>query len=223
MNKTDCITEASWQLFLSGELSAIKKDECELHLTNCSACRRFLAEMYTERAADAEVFSIPVDLAKRAATIPNGPGEKKEDAEQSFFARIRIFWQFGFAAVFVVCFGLAGFFFLRSPAPPANTFRQGSSTSSSLNLLSPAKDAELPAETIEFRWSPVTNAKNYTLLVLDKKGDTVTQHRTGEITYVLDPLQSGLARGETYFWFIKATLGDGTTIDSDIAKFRIVK
>jgi hypothetical protein len=217
--KNECLTTEIKRAFLAYELSIEQREMAETHLAACRACRRQLANLFSEGP---EIFSAPDSLKQKAKQIP--PQEKR-----NFFAAFLAYFQqpvsVAATVVLLVAVSVIAFFVFREMLPTQNSqqekFRKGNNSSNKLQLLSPDANAQISNEQIEFRWAEAANAKDYTLIVLDEKGDIVAQQTTNQESFSLNA--SSLEKGKSYFWFVKVKFPDGTTIDSNAAKFVFVK
>lgn len=217
--KNKCLTTEIKRAFLADELSIEQREMAETHLAACRACRHQVANLFSDGT---EIFSAPNSLKQRAKQIPFG--QEKRNFFASFFAYFQQPVAIAATVVLLVAVSSIAFFVLRETQPTQNSqqekFRKGNS-SNKLQLLSPNANAKISTEQIEFRWAKVVNAKDYTLIVLDEKGDIVGQETTTQESLSFNA--STLEKGKSYFWFVKAKLPDGTTTDSDTAKFVFVK
>ena len=218
--ENNCLTAEIKRAFLADELSAEQREMTEAHLAACRLCRHQLANLFTNGT---EIFSAPDSLKQRAKQIPF-PKEKR-----NFFAAFFAYFQqpatIAATVVLLIIASSILFLVLRERQPTQNSqqekFRKGNNSSNKPQLLSPDTNAQISNGLIEFRWSKITNAKDYTLIVLDEKGDIVAQQTTNQESFSLN--SSLLAKGKSYFWFVKAKFPDGTATDSDTARFVFVK
>jgi hypothetical protein len=78
---------------------------------------------------------------------------------------------------------------------------------------------------LKFRWKPQSRAQNYTLEILDIALDPIFKQKGIETTeYVLpERIYDSLLEGKTYFWKVTAVLENRQEIESEFAKFIIIK
>lgn len=220
MNK-NCPTEESLQRFLSGETLGNERDTIELHLADCGDCRNNLALMFSEKN-ESKNFAAPDSLKEKVKNLP----EKPKANSASFFSLewLKINrWQVGFATTLLVCFGLFGIYVWqnRQQNNLVDVLRNGSGNRNSVQLLVPENEANILAEKIEFRWSEMPNAKNYTLILSDEKGDIIKEIPSEKSNLETTVSALGLATEKRYFWHVQTKFADGTTAESENRKFLV--
>ena len=198
-----------------------EKETLELHLADCADCRRNLVAAFVEKAEENQTFKTPQTLAK---TVKNLPAKELKSNSATFFSfdwfkKNRL--QIAFAAVLLVCFGFAGFYLLQNrQASNSDDVLRGrlATNKNSIKLLAPEEGANIQAEKLEFRWSEIQNAKNYTLVISDEKGDIIKEISTEKTQIETSSSALGLTKEKRYFWHIKAKLADGLTSESESRK-----
>lgn len=218
----NCPTQNNLEIFLSGAMPANKGETLELHLADCADCRRNLALMFGEKASNAENFAAPAALPEKVKNLPSQESQAQIN-KSSFnpFAWLKINrLQVAFATILIGCFGLVGFYFLQSrqTSNSDDVLRKDDSNKNLLKLLAPEESANPADEKIEFRWSSLPNAKNYTLVLSDEKGDIIKEISSTQTTIETSISELGLTKDKRYFWHIKAKLTDGSVIESESRK-----
>ena len=76
---------------------------------------------------------------------------------------------------------------------------------------------------IIFRWTPVSESKEYTLEILDSSLEIIYRKESiASTSFELpDNITLQLLKSKTYFWKVIAVLGDGKTVESEFGKFQI--
>lgn len=220
MSDKHCPTQNNLEIFLSSEMPPKEKEIFQLHLADCADCRRNLVAVFVAKAEETETFKTPKSLTE---TVKNLPASESKANSVSFFSfdwlkKYRL--QTAFAAVLLVCFGFVGFYFLqnRQTSDADDVLRNGAANKNLIKLLAPEDNANIQAENIEFRWSEMQSAKNYTLVISDEKGDIFKEIPT-QLTQIETTISAlGLTNGKAYFWHVKAKLADGLTSESETRK-----
>ncbi len=204
-------------------MSANEHDALELHLANCADCRRNAALMFAEKREETEIFTAPEALKETVKNLPPQKSHLETNSASAAFDPLA--WlkknrlQIAFASVLIFCFGLVGFYVLQDRQTPDDVLRNGAANKNSLKLLAPEDDANVSGEKIEFRWSPVPNAKTYTLILSDEKGDIIREISTEKTNLESSISELGLMTDKRYFWHVKAKFTDGSVAESDTKRF----
>lgn len=224
MNKENCLTTEIKHAYLFDKLSTDERETAEAHLAACRLCRHQLTVMFEDKQ---EVLSIPDLLKQKAKQIPAQEIKERQNLFTSLSAYFRQPVAVAASIVLLIVVSSITFFVLREKSPAQNSneekLRQGNTSANKPQILSPAINAQITSDQIEFRWEKVINALSYTLIVTDEKGDIIFQQKTTQENFTLNLSTLNLTKDKTYFWFVKTKLADGTAIDSDTAKFHFVK
>lgn len=224
MISDNCLTTETKRAFLADELSTERRETAEVHLSDCSACRRQISIMLSEIKTE-ETLPLPESLKQKAKQIPL----RQTSEKQNFFTTFLAFFQkpAAVAAGVVLLIALASIAFIalreKNPLQKDEKFRQGNSSANKPQLLSPISDSSIETTKIDFRWSKVINALSYTVVVLDEKGDILFQKSTTQESLSMDAAALNLANSRHFFWFVRVKLADGTTSNSDSSKFSLQK
>ncbi|HMS39465.1 MAG TPA: zf-HC2 domain-containing protein [Pyrinomonadaceae bacterium] len=212
MNK-NCPTQNNFQHFLAGETSSNERNMLEIHLADCADCRQNLALMFSENTAETEVFETPKSLIE---TVKNLPAKEKKSASFFSFGWLKI----AFASALVFGMAFIGIYVLqnRQTFDSGEVMRNGAINKTVVKLLAPENSTNLQSEKIEFRWTETQNAKSYTLVLSDEKGDIIKEFKTEKTQIETSISALGLTHNKSYFWHVKAKLADGLTSESETRK-----
>jgi hypothetical protein len=221
-----CPNKDSLNLFLAGETSALQRDEIESHLAGCADCRRDLSAIFSESINNSQNFKAPESLVEKVKTLPNKDLHAElEDNTSTQTAQVpwyrQNFFQIAFAASLLVFIGFYGFYYwqFQQTSNTDDIFRNGTSNRNSIQLITPQNNLDISTEKIEFSWSKINDAKNYTLILSDEKGDIFKEIKTEKLNIETTVFDLGLTEGKHYFWQIRAKLSDGSTSESETRKF----
>jgi hypothetical protein len=92
-------------------------------------------------------------------------------------------------------------------------------TGSAVAVLAPPRDIVAGGQ-VTFAWKAVPAAREYQLEVLDERGAVVFATRTAETSATL-PDRVRLTPGASYRWWVRAMLGSGEPLSSDVRDLRI--
>jgi hypothetical protein len=221
MSDKNCPTQNNLQRLLSGEMLENERDTLELHLADCVDCRNNLAVMFAEKS-EVETFAAPASLKEKVKNLP----EKSKANSASFFSfewlkinRLEI----GFASILMIFLVFTGIYFWqnRQTANSDDVLRNGSANKNSVQLFAPENEANISAEKIEFHWAEMPNAKNYTLVISDEKGDIIKEISSEKAKLETTVSELGLIKEKRYFWHVKVKFADGTTSESENRKFLV--
>jgi hypothetical protein len=106
----------------------------------------------------------------------------------------------------------------RQTSDSGEVLRNGATDKNSIKLLTPENNANISGENIEFRWSEIQSAKNYTLVISDEKGDIFKEISTEKTQLETSISALGLVKEKRYFWHVKAKTADGLTSESESRK-----
>ncbi|MEZ5346458.1 MAG: zf-HC2 domain-containing protein [Pyrinomonadaceae bacterium] len=223
MSEKKCLNKKKLHLFLAGETSTTDKEEVESHLAECAVCRREVSAFLSENKPDQKTFETPVDLLKK---VKNLPKERADDSLRRDSSSPWFKWNFlqvAFAAGLLACFGFFGIYYLQLQQTPTrdDTFRHGSSSQNRISLSFPIDNSELTAEDAVFRWGKIEEAKNYTVVFSDEKGDIIRVVTTDKTELSGRISEFDLRAGKYYFWQVKTRLVDGSVLESETRKLRI--
>lgn len=214
MSVKNCPTQNNPELFLSSEMLPNEKETLELHLAECADCRRNLALIFSKKANETETFETPKSLIETVKNLP--PKESKS----AFFSYSWL--KIAFASVLVLGVAFVGFYVLQKPPVSSDdVLRNDAVNRNSFELLAPENNANISGENIEFRWSAMQNAKNYSLVVLDEKGDILKEISTEKTQIQTSISALNLTKEKHYFWHILVKFADGTVAESENRKISI--
>lgn len=216
MSVKNCPTKNNPGIFLSSEIPPNEKETLELHLAECADCRRNLAFIFSEKTNETETFETPKFLVETVKNLP--PKESKS----AFFS---LGWlKIAFASAMVLSFAFIGFYFLQKLLVSSDdVLRNDTVNRNSFELLAPENNANISGENIAFRWSAIPNAKNYTLVVSDEKGDILKELSTEKTQIETSISALNLTKEKHYFWHIRIKFTDGTTAESDNRRISIAR
>ena len=196
------------QRFADGAITAGESSRCEEHLAECAPCRRAVIDR--RFWADDSTREAPPRLVAAARQL--GTGRRPRRSSRAWFAAA--------AAIFLLVIGLAA---LRSPKGDSvqqDVLRAGSSDNPSLDLISPVDDAVVAAAGFELTWTPVPEARRYTVRLLNDRGDIVFEQASDESRLQVQGLAPE-SHGSVY-WYVSATTKSGEVIESPIRPLAIV-
>lgn len=98
--------------------------------------------------------------------------------------------------------------------------RAGSEGGQRVEVVAPANDSSIAADSISFIWRDVGDVAQYSLRVTDTTGDVVVSETSSDTVLVLATRQH-FRPGRTYFWFVDALFGDGESATTGIRRFKI--
>ncbi len=218
MSEKNCPTQDNLREFLVGEMPPSEKETLELHLADCADCRQNLVAVFVAKAEETETFKTPKPLTE---TIKNLPASKSKANSLSFFSfawlgKYRL--QTAFAAILLVCFGFAGFYFLRNQTTSNSddVLRNGAANKDLIKLLAPEDSVVVKGSFVEFEWEKVSDASSYILIISDEKGDIIFQEQTKQTKFNFGRAYPSkrVNKQDKSFWYVQAKLIDGKIIES---------
>jgi hypothetical protein len=226
MLEENCPNKDNLYFFLVGEISEKEKGEIELHLAGCADCRRDLSALFSESVNNSQNFKTPESLVEEVKKIPEKEADVEKDGKTSTqtvsapWYSMR-FVQVVFASSLIFLLGIFGIYLLQiqPDKTPEDILRNGSSNKNSIQLVSPENDNDISDGKISFSWLKIADAKNYTLILSDEKGDIVKEIKTEMQNVEASVSELDLMAGKHYFWQIKATFADGSVSESETRKF----
>jgi Putative zinc-finger len=222
MQTEACVTSETLNSFLSGGLTPAGREGVEAHLSLCRRCRLRAVNLYADARESDEMHRAPRGLKREALRIP-GRGQTAW-ARWLLTARRYAAPALAAAAVVLVSVGGLAVWQARQDAgrPVGERVREGGATSAAApRLLSPGGGARVSPDEIEFRWTQAPGARDYTLFLLDERGEVVLKQQTAEERLVLSARASRLAAGGQYFWYVEARFTDGTAAETAVSKFTL--
>lgn len=224
-----CLTHDDLGDFLADRLPVETRAHAEQHLSDCPACRRRLVALYGAERAEDSTSSVATtgspaiapqvtdELLQRARAI--GRRAQADRRTPASYGRLAA------AAAVVVAIGLAGTqLTLRRPSPvpqPADTLRSSSVSEEDFRALDPPDGADIVAADTTLRWTAMEGARGYTVTLLDDLGDIVHQASTDGARWELPNAATlPLNAGASYYWFVTVRLDDGTTLETDLRRWR---
>ncbi len=227
MSEQNCPSKDELYLFLKEETSTEQRDEIELHLAKCANCRQNLSFTFSESFSELQDVKAPKKLVEQVKELPNknlnlsqnGKTESNKNNSVPWYRRNLL--QIAFAASLLIFAGIIGVYVLQfqNNSPSDDVLRNGSTNKSIIQLLIPENNAEISAEEIKFTWSEIDEAKNYTLVLSDEKGDIIKEIKTDAPSIEKSFSEIGISQGRNYFWQVKAKLKDGLSSESETRKF----
>jgi hypothetical protein len=207
-------------MFMSGS-SSRRADRVLRHLAACARCSfRFNILRQVKRDlqpgvdafADAHPSVSEGAAALQGAAVRKSPPSRPRPSGMVFGFRFAV----GFVAVLAVV--AAGGYLTQNSLRRHSELR---SPSPRLNLLAPI--GPLSSAPSVFRWTPVLNAEDYAIELIDDRLECVQILSTFLITEAVLPadLRSKLVRGRTYVWSVSARDGDGALMASTSGSFII--
>ena len=105
-------------------------------------------------------------------------------------------------------------------APERSTVRHSAGKPVLLTVLSPAADAALSVQQVEFVWSPIPTTAYYEIHLVTEDGNVVWLAKTDD-TRARPPAGLPLVAGGKYFVWVRAYLSGGGTVKSAAVPFHI--
>jgi hypothetical protein len=181
--------------YLDGSLTAAARAEMQDHLADCHECRAEVSEV---------------------AELLHGGTHRKR-------------WTIAapaVAAAAAAMFLFAGPLARQATEPPGSVVRAPGAAADreavpTVQILSPASDAEVSRDGLTFSWEPVGADALYRLTLTDEVGDPVWSFETSE-TSVEPTAGLTLEPGALYFWYLDALLPGGQSHTTDVRGLRIL-
>lgn len=185
------LSAADAAAYLDGTLDAADKARAELHLAECTECRREVVELRAVLTKDdASRTAAPVRAPRRRLSVPVGIAA---------------------AAAVLVLFATT----VRRSAP---LIERAPSDPGSIRLATHAPEDDVAPGRVVFVWAPAGPASSYRLTLTDSAGAPVWSVSTTD-TVVALPAATTLASGRRYHWYVDAVTGDGRTVTSGVRSF----
>jgi hypothetical protein len=199
------------------------------HISECSHCfkifeaiKPFILEGKSIKT-DLDEISLSElevkELKQRAKEkISELKGESKKRGRVSIFSRVRLAYMSIAAALLVVVLGAV--LILRGP----DDFRQDivrGQENEAITLVKPVGELKKPPRL--FEWTPLPQAKEYQVKLLDKELTMVwTSERSRDTKALVPPeLSESLKRQELYYWKVIVFMEDSTTKEFGLQEFKI--
>ncbi|MEM7352690.1 MAG: zf-HC2 domain-containing protein [Acidobacteriota bacterium] len=190
------------EAYLADRLGAGERHELQSHLADCDRCRAGLVAFHDQRH-EAELASPPIQPWLDRA---RNPGRRRLRVSRSLLLAA------GLATAV-----LGGLLALSSstPSPPPTVLESDTQVFrlddpvQTLQLISPLAGALLPPGPVDLQWTPVVDARQYRVFLLDHAGIPITTHRTDATRWRWT--EGNIAE----FWYVEAELADGTRIESE--------
>lgn len=196
------------QRFADGAITADESARCEKHLAECAPCRRVVIDR--RFWSDDATKEVPPLLVADARQL--GTKRRPQFSSQAWFVAA--------AAIFLLVIGLAALRFPEDDSVKQDVLRAGSSVNPSLDLISPVDDAQVAAAGFELTWTPVPEARRYTVRLLNDRGDIVFEQASDETRLQVQGLAPE-SHGSVY-WYVSATTKSGEVIESPLRPLAIV-
>jgi hypothetical protein len=208
------VSDDRLQAYLDGTLSAADRARLEEEASDAPELRRRLVARHRARRPEPRWEDLPADV--RGAVLAFG--ERPSAAHAVSLPRLRVLRASLVAASVVVAGGLGLWWARTTPAPDGEPWRgsagQGA-TVATLELRSPAPDAEVRGPLVELSWRPVAGAVGYEVILLDARGDIQATVQVAEPRYRLDVAAAGEAIAVERCWYVVAMLADGGRTTSE--------
>ena len=230
--KWTCPSDPTIAAYVDGVLGRFGTRWIEFHLSSCQRCRLLVAEV-VKAERQTELSQPPVALVQRAI----GMAEVRP-------APRRWVWVPAAATAATVLFVIAVVTFsfhrpeqlaIRVPAAPSapliaksepvimpgavpDIVRKKRTAELSPTMISPRPDSVV-GQRLQFRWNPLSHARDYEVRVASSDGDLVWAGQTEKSTLQL-PSHIALRNG-WYFAWVTADLADGGTAKSPPVRFLI--
>ena len=203
----DCLPEETLRALLAPDTAAAVRAEAEDHLAACPKCRARLARLF-----DAENERVLAGDPERREAPPAALLEQARDMVPARSSRPRAWLPLAAAVLVAIGAALIWRPATQAPAPGGDVLR--SDRAVTLDLLSPQAGGSALGERISFEWQAIPEARRYDFLLLDAVGDIVSEVRTTEPSVELARGNLALDRDSSYYWSVRATLTDGTVVES---------
>jgi hypothetical protein len=216
----DCLTKTQLTAFLAGRLSNKDQEDAEWHLSQCHACRRLMVREYDAEQPVVATVRAPQRLKSKALAIPQNGGARLP-SRWAFLWRPQV--ATAMAAILLVAMALTFFFLVKDAnrqIPDNDVLRQEKAAITAPRLLAPTEGTTVNSRDLEFQWTKAEAAQSYGFSLLNAKGDIVFQSTTTAEHLVVNTTALQLEGGKIYFWYVTAKSVDGTTLDSEIGRFR---
>lgn len=214
MYKQGCLPNSAFQSLLRGEpgeLSTSERSSAEDHLSLCPHCRSRLSALVAdlEAASQPSPEPAPAELKRLAREMVSG---SKIPAQRSSARR----W-LPLAAAVLVAIGLGAIWRPSTPdREPGVDVLRNLPTEARVELDLPLSGAVADGERTLFRWQPIESAGRYDFEVVNEIGDVLFEARTTQPSIELPRDHLALEAGSDYYWSVRATLRDGTVVESEL-------
>jgi anti-sigma factor RsiW len=216
----DCLTKTQLTAFLAGQLSNTDREDAESHLSQCHACRRLMVKEYDAEQPVVATVRAPQRLKSKALAIPQNGG-LPATSRWAFLWRPQV--ATAMAAMALVAMALTIFFLVKGAnrqIPDNEVLRQEKAAMIAPRLLAPTIGTTVNSRDLEFQWTKAEAAQSYGFSLLNAKGDIIFQSALAAERLVVNTTTLQLEGGKIYFWYVTAKSVDGTTLDSEIGRFR---
>lgn len=224
-----CPTDDRLAALRSPRLDAGERQALEEHLSTCHNCRRRL--VLSLDAGDDGILESDVPDAWLERVQGLAPTEPSDPAGRASTGLWTGLWKL--AAVFVAA--ALGLFLVWRPVvqPSGQGLPMDVDTSPAdleilrdapsppdgrVLLVSPVAGATVPSTALDLRWTPMPEARRYTVSILSSLGDVLHRETTPESRVRIDLSREkhpGPDQGP-YFWYVTVELVDGRVLESEI-------
>ncbi len=217
MYKQGCLPNSALQSLLrgeSGELSTSERKSAEDHLSLCPHCRSRLSALIgdLETVAQANPEPAPAELKRLAREMVPGSRASNNPGQRS---STRLWLPL--AAAVLMAIGLGAIWRPATPdREPGVDVLRSLPTQARVELDLPLSGAVAVGERTLFRWQPIESAGRYDFEVVNEIGDVLFEARTTQPSIELPRGNLALEAGSDYYWSVRATLRDGTVVESEL-------
>jgi anti-sigma factor RsiW len=158
------------------------------------------------------------DCAAEVRALREVAGWARELGGEDRFSR-RSAWPWAAALAAAVLLPFLTMLVRREPTPPAPSVRGEAAVATAVE---PADGEVLVAAPAKLRWSPVADAREYRVQLLDEEGSLIwaSPSRTETSALLPSEVRDRLARGHAYLWRVEILL-DGDRRKSPTYEFRL--
>lgn len=212
---TECPEEAVIAGYSDGNLSLAERMPLEAHLATCRYCRGQLGILSLLEAESDSPPAVPETVMMAARQLVVDDTTSRPIGNRGWAAGLA-------AAALAAMLGLAVWL-----PQGGQVGRSGGSAvrtvvpkQALLMVLQPRESELVPAEEVEIRWTEVSQALSYQLLLVTSDGDIVWKTEL-EQTQAKLPDNLEMEASSTYFVWIRALLPDGKTLRSTAVGFQV--
>jgi len=225
----NCLSDDELVDLCLGRMGRSRSAQLLGHVALCPVCsHRFEILGLVRKETDPQIAAFaascptadPISLVRQAARrklaglAPENPAGKDHRSRPRPRFTLRL--AFGFLG-FMLIVAAGGYLALEQLRPRA-TLR---ASDLSLTLLEPI--GQVGRAPAAFRWTPVANAEDYQLELIDDTLQQVFSSRTYLVSehVIPDEVQARLVRGRNYLWSIRALDAEGNLLASESGHFRL--
>ena len=210
--------------FSDGDLEPGARQTIEAHIVDCEICLGTLT-MLAKTSDQTIVVEPPTALKQKvldlAGSAPRTDQQQNRGQNRFWASAAALFMILGAGLIWTTRHDRSGISTPPTSAPDETRgFRGPPPQAVGPTLLSPQPGQILDPGSIEFRWSDVDGATEYTVLLVTADGDPVWQSKVAR-TQLLLPDNVPLVEGETYYVTLRAHLLEARALPSSHVEFQV--